>query len=479
MNRSVPFLLFVAGCLAGSAVDAQSIINFPAADLVLGRPDFTSGDPTNPPAASTLSEPSAIIVDPVSGKVFVADTENSRVLRYPDRDALANGAAAEYVFGQANLTSRLAPDPPSAASVNSAVGLALDGAGNLWVSDSDNNRVLMFTLAVTRVDPSPTAAKVLGQANFTTRNAPSPPTNASMSRPNGLHVDGSGDLWVVDTGNHRILRYDNASALANGAAAGGVLGQAAFNTNGSGSGAGSLAGPIAASVDGAGTLWVADRDNNRVVGYPNAGSATNGAVATKVLGQADFAGVSAGLSASRLNGPSGVFATGDALWVLDQSNHRALRFASPATIANGAAASTVVGQPNLTSNAVALNGRRFADPFLGLFVDGSGSLWVSDLNRNRVLRFDPGSDPRPTLKVRGKTRITTGRNIVRLRGTASSNVPIDRVFAQNQSVRFPARGAERWKVRIPLLDGRNLLRVVAVDENAISSRRVLVVINRR
>lgn len=236
MHRSVRLLLLVAACLTGGAVHAQSILNFPVADLVLGRPDFTSADETNPPTASTLSEPSAIIVDPASGKVFVADTENSRVLRYPDKDTLANGAAAEYVFGQADFTSRLFPDPPSATSVNSAVGLALDGAGNLWVSDADNHRVLMFSLAVTRVDPSPAAAKVLGQANFTTRNAPSPPTNASMNAPLGLHVDGSGDLWVVDSGNHRVLRFDNASALANGAAAGGVLGQAAFNTNGTGTG---------------------------------------------------------------------------------------------------------------------------------------------------------------------------------------------------------------------------------------------------
>lgn len=233
------------------------------------------------------------------------------------------------------------------------------------------------------------------------------------------------------------------------------------------------------TVDGAGTLWVADRDNNRVVGFPNAGSAGNGTAATKVLGQADFAGVSAGLSASRINGPSGVFATGDSLWVLDQSNHRALRFAGPATIANGAAASTVVGQSDFTSNALALNGRRFADPFLGIFVDGSGSLWISDLDRNRVLRFDPGSDPRPTLEVRGKTRIKTERNRVLLRGTASSSVPIDRVFAQKQGARFSARGAEKWRVRIPLVDGRNLVRVVAVDENGVSSRRVRVVIDRR
>lgn len=478
MQKSLILLLLLISCAPAVPGQAQQITNFPVADLVLGRPNFTSGDPTNPPTAATLSESSAIVIDPASGKVFVADTENSRVLRYPDKDTLTNGASAEYVFGQANLTSRLSPDPPSASTINSATGLALDGAGNLWVSDADNNRVLMFSLAVTRVDPAPAAAKVLGQANFTTRNAPSPPTNASMAGPQGLHVDGNGDLWVVDSGNRRVLRFDNASALANGAAAGGVIGQASFITNASGTGAAAFAEPIALTVDATGTLWVADRVNNRVAGFPNAGSAANGAAATKVLGQTSFAGVSAGLSASRFDGPSGVFATGDSLWVLDQGNHRALRFAGTGTIANGAAASTVVGQPDFTSNDMALNARRFENPFMGIFVDVSGSLWISDLNRNRVLRFDPGRDARPTLTIRGKTRITTRRNSVLLRGRASSGVPIDRVIAQNQTVPFFARGTEKWKVRIRLVDGRNLLRVFAVDENEERSRPIRVVINR-
>lgn len=471
-------LLFLLAAFAAVPGQAQQITNFPVADLVLGRPNFTSGNATNPPTAATLGESSGIVVDSASGKVFVADTNNNRVLRYPDKDTLTNGAAAEYVFGQANLISALSPDPPTVTSLNSPVGLALDDSGNLWVSDADNSRVLMYAAAVTRVDPSPAAAKVLGQANFTTRNTPAPPTNASMNGPGGLEVDGSGDLWVADTGNRRVLRFDNAVALANGAAVGGVLGQATFVTNTAGTGAAAFSEPVSVTIDGSGTLWVADRGNNRVAGFTNAGSAANGAVATKVLGQASFAGVSSGLSATRFHGPSGVHAAGDSLWVLDQSNHRALRFAGLTTIANGAAASTVVGQPDFTSNDVALNARRFESPYVGIFLDVSGSLWVSDLNRNRVLRFDPGRETRPTLTIRGKTRITTRKNSVLLRGTASSNVSIDRVIAQNQTVPFFARGAEKWKVRIRLLDGRNLLRVFAVDENEVRSRPIRVVINR-
>jgi hypothetical protein len=111
-------------------------------------------------------------------------------------------------------------------------------------------------------------------------------------------------------------------------------------------------------------------------------------------------------------------------------------------------------------------------------VDLSGSLWVSDLIRHRVLRFDPGNDARPTVTVRGKTRLTTKRGSILLRGRASADVPIDRVVVQNQTVPFSARGTKSWKARIRLLDGRNLLRVFAIDENETRSRPVRVVVTR-
>jgi|APTNR8051073442_1049403.scaffolds.fasta_scaffold10129_3 sugar lactone lactonase YvrE len=476
MRKSVLLLAFaVSTCVQAHA---QQVVNFPAADLVLGQTNFTSGNAAITPTASNLGEMSAVIIDPTSGKVFVADTGNSRVLRYPDKDTLANGAAAEYVFGQANFTSALSSDPPSATSTNSPIGLALDGSGNLWVSDTDNNRVLMFSSAVTRVDVLPAATKVLGQAGFVTRNAASPPSASSMNAPMGLHIDDSGDLWVADSTNRRVLRFDNAVGLANGAAAGGVLGQGSFVTNTSGSGAGAFADPVAVTVDGTGTLWVADRSNNRVSGFPLAGSAANGAAATRVLGQSSFATVTAGLSASRFDGPSGVFADANVLWVLDQSNHRALRFAGLGGIANGGAASTVVGQPDFTSKDTTVNARRLESPFVGLFLDLSGSLWVSDLSHNRVLRFNPGIEERPTVTVRGRTRFSTGRGSVLLRGRASAGVSIDRVIVQNQTVPFFARGTEKWKVRIRLVDGRNLLRVFAIDENEVRSRPLRVVVTR-
>lgn len=481
INRRFLPLLFTLLLLSTGSGHSQSIVDFPAAGLVLGQGNFTTGSSASPPTASSLGEMSAIIVDPVSGKVFVADTNNNRILRYPDKASLANGAAAEYVFGQPDLASALRLSPPTASSLNSPTGLGLDTDGDLWVSDTDNHRVLLYTSAVTRVDASPAAVKVFGQPDFVSNSTPGTPSASSMNAPMGLHLDTDSALWVADSGNHRVLQFVNAELLADGAPAfhEGLFGQATFLTSAPGSGAAALNEPIALSLDEFGTLWVADRGNNRVCGFPGAPGAPAGTAATRVLGQSDFTSVDPGLSASRLNGPSGLFLDGTSLWVLDQSNHRALLFAGIETIANGAAASTVVGQPDFTSNETAVNARRLNSPFLGIFVDTSGSLWISDLTNNRVLRFDTGPGNRPTIKVRGKTRILTSRGSLLLRGTATADAAIERIIVQNRTLTFTARGKEKWKSRVRLLDGRNVLRVIAIDDIGVKSRPVRVVVTKR
>jgi sugar lactone lactonase YvrE len=480
MILSPRFLLLTVLTLSLSGAGAQEIINFPAASLALGQRNFTTGTSASPPTASSLGETSAVIVDPASGKVFVADTDNNRVLRYPDKDSLSNGAAPEYVFGQANFTSSLSPGPPTASSLNGPVGLALEINGELWVSDADNNRVLMYSSAVTRVDASPAAEKVIGQPDFVSNGIPATPTSSSMNAPMGLHLDTDSALWVADSGNNRILQFTNAGSLANGAPALplGLFGQATFLTRTPGSGAASLDGPTALSLDEFGTLWVADRGNNRVCGFTLAPNAPAGTAATRVLGQSGFASVAPGLSASRLSGPSGVFIDGTSLWVLDQSNNRALRFAGLETIANGADATTVVGQTDFTTNDTAVNARRFTSPFVGIFVDTSGSLWISDLNNNRVLRFDTGKGNRPGVKVLGKTRLSTTRGSILLRGTASADAELEQVIVQNRSLTLIARGTSKWKSRVRLLDGRNVLRVSAIDDIGAQSRPVRVVVTK-
>ena len=206
------------------------------ADVVLGQPDFNhtgfNGDsnwqnyPTPPlPTASTLggltyktwtpAEADSIgnmAVDP-NGNLYVPDYFNNRVLRYDW--PIATGQAASHVWGQPDFVSSTANEggSPSATSVHFTdpsielggiwaniyiAGVGVDSWGNLWVADTQNNRVLRFPNQ--GGVPSTTADTVLGQANFTSSSptATGPTDTTHMLSPTAVRVDAQGNVYVTD-----------------------------------------------------------------------------------------------------------------------------------------------------------------------------------------------------------------------------------------------------------------------------------------
>ncbi len=358
---------------------AQPWSNGMAATYVIGQPGFNVNGTAA--TASGLNGPAGVIVDPSSGKVFVSDQYNNRVLRYNNMAALTNGASAEAVFGQSTFTG-------SGSGVTSTTmyfpfALAISASGSLWVADSYNNRVLRFDNAATAASGS-AANGVLGQSNLT--SAGSGQTANSMHEPEGLAVKGT-TLWVADNVNNRVLRFDNAAAKANGASADAVLGQPAFTSGASATTSTGLSNPEQLYVDGSGGLWVADHSNNRILLYKTAASKTNGGVADLVLGQASFTGNNTGTSNNTFNSPSSVF--GDAagnIYVLDDGNNRVLIFTNGSSLTNGAAASYVLGQSTFVTSGAGDAANQLSNP-IGLFA--GSSLVVADFGNNRVLNYIP------------------------------------------------------------------------------------------
>jgi len=157
-----------------------------------------------------------------------------------------------------------------------------------------------------------------------------------MNNPNSLSIDASGRLWVADRDNNRILRFDNASAKTSSSTADGVLGQPDFVTSASGLTAANMSAPASVFADMNGRVWVADRVNNRILRFDNAASKTNGATADGVLGQPDFTTGTSGLSATKMNRPMGVYDDAiDHLWVCEDDNNRVIRFDSASSKSNG------------------------------------------------------------------------------------------------------------------------------------------------
>jgi sugar lactone lactonase YvrE len=364
----------------GGSTQAAFLSGQPAS-AVIGQPNFLSNAFGNPTATS-LFKPRGVAVDPTTGKLFVADGDNNRILRYASAAALASGASAEAVLGQdLFLTNGTATTQDG---LWTPFGLYCDSNGTLWVADSGNHRVLRYDSAATKLNGA-NANGVLGQAVFTTKGAADAANQ--MKAPQAVWVDANGNLWVADTGNHRVLKFPNAANLANGAAASVVLGQTAFGNDSIGNGANGMYYPSGVAVDAGGRLWVADSYNNRVMRFDNAALDSNGASADGVLGQPNLFTYTEDTGANKMYRPEGIALDGEGtLYVTDRPQCRVLVFHNAALKLNGANADRVLGQPNFSSSSSALGATGMNQP-VGVFSDLAGGVWIADRENNRALHF--------------------------------------------------------------------------------------------
>ncbi|GEM_PF-973546 len=345
--------------------------------FVVGQPSFATM--TNTPInSSSLNGPIGLAFDS-GGNIWVADSGNNRILNYSQSSFAFNHPNATTVLGQSSFTA--GGFGTTATTLRAASALSFDPSGNLWVADEDNSRILEYTAPFTT---GQAASLVLGQSSFTTGSTGTSTT--TLNTPDALAFDSHGNLWVSDQGNNRILEY--SPPFTTGQAASLVLGHSTFTQASPGANATALNTPFSLVFDSSGNLWVTDQNNNRILKYSQ--PFTNNMAASLVLGQSSFTTNTAGTSSNTLNNPANIaFDSLGNLWVADDSNNRVLEYKSP--FSNGMAASLVFGQANFTSHGIN-NG--FANPSAsslndvnGLLFDKSGNLWVADSGNNRVLRF--------------------------------------------------------------------------------------------
>ena len=396
------------------------------ADHVLGQGGML--DTSAGSGLGQLRRPEGVAVD-AAGTVWVADTGNNRVLGFP---IVTTGAAAAVVLGGSG--------GPSPTTMSVPRGLAIGPSGHLYVADTGFNRVLRFAPGAA----SGAAAQAsYGQGGSLTSGAANlgGVSAASLAQPEKVTVDPGGRLWVADTGNKRVLEFD---APLSSATAQRVYGQSsrtqvptfATNVNDAPDGfpsASGFAGPRGVVIDGAGRLWVADRDNSRLLGFENplhpigdTAAAKAAIVADRIVGDTSFtdAGVNRP-TAQRINNPFGLAvdrsATPNRLWVVDVGNNRVLGYNSTETITNNRAADLVLGQPDLASGdtnaglngplqnaatAVASASSLFYPS--GVAVDSRSGVYVADTSNNRILHFEnPFGTDRTADRVFGQSTFST------------------------------------------------------------------------
>jgi sugar lactone lactonase YvrE len=395
-----------------SFASAASFLDGAAADLVIGQADFYSdsaGYPNLTP--STLNQPTAATTDP-AGNLYVSDFIDDRVLEY---DApFASGYTAEQpaniIFGNKNsggYSSHCMTGPsPSADSLCGPTGLASDAQGDLFVTDSANNRVLVYLNPKAPGGGTPgfpgspgdtTADVVFGQNNSFTNflpctTNPQPVTASSLCIPygwnGGLAVDNEGNLFVADASNARVLKYDtplNSGSVEPGAGdtvADLVIGQSNL-TSAAQCGerrhesASVLCAPGGVSVDLNGNVYISD--GGRVLEYDSPASSGR-VIARRVYGQTNFAADICGPPTAKSLCAPMLIAVDSAgrLYVPDWLNNRVLSYDTPL---RSRAATRELGQIDFIHGDVNFPGARgLYNPFAAT-IDSSGHLYIADWNR--------------------------------------------------------------------------------------------------
>ncbi len=209
--------------------DVRKLVPGSAADIVIGQPDlatavcnYPTGDIVQP-AQSSLCRPIGLLVDS-NGNLYVADSANGRVLRFPTPFSHQGNQQADLVLGKPNFSTPYLTDA-SARNMYVPYGLTFAGNNGLLVSDQALNRVLYFPFTkggFTSADNGAAATKVLGQPDFTSKGGSG--SDTGLSSPHHLSTDTDARPYVVDSGNSRVLIFDQILNLpATGAHASFVL----------------------------------------------------------------------------------------------------------------------------------------------------------------------------------------------------------------------------------------------------------------
>jgi DNA-binding beta-propeller fold protein YncE len=281
-----------------------------------------------------ISSPMGLTISPV-GKLYVADEESAMITEWLPPEA--GGADLNYgsTFG-----SKGSGNGQFAYPVMSAI----DGHGNIWVTDYGNHRIEEFSSIGTFI----AAYGKYGSGN------------GEFEDPQGIDINQStGDVYVADAGNNRIEEFSSTGEFIR-----------AFGTSGSGE----LDDPEGVKIDSSGNVWVADTDHNRIVEFSSTGTYI-AAYGKKGSGNGEF------------DEPTDIAFSGSNLYVTDSGNHRVQEFSNTGTY---------ISQFGTEGSGSG----EFYTPE-GIAADSAGNLYVVDGPSGRVQEFSAAGVFRASFATKG------------------------------------------------------------------------------
>jgi hypothetical protein len=308
-----------------------------------------------------LSFPSGVSIDG-AGDLYIADQGNNRIRAVtPDGTILTiagNGTAGYSGDGGAATNAELSF--PS--------GVAIDGAGNLYIADSQNNRIRKVAAGVL----TPTITTVAGNGTAGYAGDGGGASSAELSYPYGLAFDATGNLYIADSGNSVVRKVATNSTITT------VAGNGTEGYSGDGGAATSaeLDAPISVTIDGVGNLYIADNGNNRIR------KVASGKISTIAgNGTAGYSGDGGAATSAELDYPAGVAIDGtNNLYIADNANHVVRKVTS----GNISTFAGINGNTSgFTGDGGPATGANLTQPTAITF-DSTGNLYITDNVNNRI-----------------------------------------------------------------------------------------------
>jgi trimeric autotransporter adhesin len=353
MKTTKPLLYL---CLSAAACQGQVITTVAGTDWVF--PTYSL-----PALAAPMGRLSGMVLRP-DGSFLVSDGDNSQIFKIT-----AGGMLSVYAGnGQPGFSGE--GGPAVNASLATQQGIAVDGQGNLYVADTSNQRVR-------KVDTNGVITTVAGNGNAGFAGDGGLAISAQLSAPWSVAVDGSGALYIADSGNNRIRKVAPNGLISTfaGNGAGRFSGDGAALTS-------SLNSPRGVLLDGAGNLYIADTLNNRIrkIG-------ADGMLVTVVgNGQGGFAGDGGPASQAHLSNPWSVTmdASGN-LYIADIADYRVRQVTTDGRI------TTIAGNGGIGFSGDGGPATQAQITPVAVAVGAGGTVYIADQTNERIRAVTNGT----------------------------------------------------------------------------------------